>query len=198
AVAALASLPTAWRVSPRQDGPRLSRVQQMMIAGRRSGVAQSLRLARISPFASGGGGRDIDRGAQATYPFVEGQMPLQRVHSFLVHPAKHDEEPPEVRGTSIHRRGQTSLYEMLNGVFTRAPEECDIDIVFRRNDDGQQQNDCRDLLVAYAEDPSMPNGRVIAQRLQAVTTHRSGLGLFFLMKGQQDDVHTLVVARFPA
>jgi hypothetical protein len=44
----------------------------------------------------------------------------------------------------------------------------------------------------------MPNGRLIAQRLQAVTTHRSGLGLFFLMKGQQNDVHTLVVARFPA
>ena len=87
---------------------------------------------------------------------------------------------------------------MLNGVFDRAPEECDIEIVFRRNDDGQQQNDCRDLLVAYAEDPSMPNGRLIAQRLQAGTTHRSGLGLFFLMKGQQDDVHTLVVARFPA
>jgi hypothetical protein len=131
-------------------------------------------------------------------PFVEGKMPLQRVHSFLVHPAKHDEEPPEVRGTSIQRRGQASLYQMLNGVFERAPEECDIDIVFRRNDDGHQQNDCRDLLVAYAEDPAMPNGRLIAQRLQAVTTHRSGLGLFFLMKGQQGDVHTLVVARFPA
>lgn len=123
-------------------------------------------------------------------------MPLQRIHSFLVHPAKHADEQPAIRGTNIPRRGP--FFEMLNGVFARAPEECDIDIVFKNNDGGQQQNDCRDLLIAYVQDPTLANGRAIASRLQSVTTHRSGLGLMFLMHGQEGDTHTLVAARFPA
>jgi hypothetical protein len=123
-------------------------------------------------------------------------MALQRIHSFLVHPAKHDEEPPGISGTQIPRRGP--LYTMLSRVFSKASEECDIDIVFRRAEDGRQQNDCRDLLVAYARESSIANGRAVAARLQAVTTHRSGLGLLFLMKGSDAGQHTLVVSRFPA
>ena len=41
-------------------------------------------------------------------------MPIERVHSYLVHPSKHDEEQPEVSGTQIPRRG--SLYAMLGDI----------------------------------------------------------------------------------
>lgn len=123
-------------------------------------------------------------------------MPIERVHSFLVHPAKHVADQPDISGAQIPRRGR--LYQMLTGVFNRAHEECDIEIVFRPDDGGQQQNECRDLLVAYAQEPSIPNGRSVASRLQMVSTHRSGLGLLFLMKGEVDGNHHLVISRFPA
>jgi hypothetical protein len=123
-------------------------------------------------------------------------MPIERAHSFLVHPAKHEEEPPEISGTQIRRRDP--VYKMLTTVFDRASDECDIEIVFQVGDDGVQQNECRDLVVAYAQEPTVTHGRRVAERLQAVTTHRSGLGLLFLMTGQLNDEHKLVISRFPA
>lgn len=123
-------------------------------------------------------------------------MTIERAHSFLVHPAKNEDEQPEISGTQIPRRGR--LYDMLTGVFGRAHEECDIEIVFRPDNQGRQQNECRDLVVAYVREPSVPNGRALASRLQTVTTHRSGLGLLFLMKGDFEGNHQLVISRFPA
>lgn len=123
-------------------------------------------------------------------------MPIERIHSFLIHPAKNVDQQPEISGTQIPRRG--SLNTMLENVFDRAPEECDIEIIFRKETQERPQNDCRDLLIAYMREPSIPAGRLIANRLQAVTTHRSGLGLLFLMKGEVDNKHQLVIARFPA
>src|SRR5437868_105771 len=41
-------------------------------------------------------------------------MPIARVHSFLVHPSKNEEEQPPISGTLIPRQGP--LYEMLAGV----------------------------------------------------------------------------------
>src|SRR6516162_5793423 len=114
-------------------------------------------------------------------------MPIQHIHSFLVHPAKNEEEQPEISGAEIPRHGK--LYNMLSNVFDRSPEECTIEIAFRGDNTGQQHNDCRDLILAYANEPTIPNGRLIAARLQAVTTHRSGLGLLFLTKGEDDDNH---------
>ena len=123
-------------------------------------------------------------------------MPITQIHSFLVQPAKHEEEQPEISGTSIPL--QDSLYKMLAIVFHKAYEECEIEIVFRPDEQGRQQNECRDLLVAYSRQPTIPHGRSIASRLQAVTTHRSGLGLLFLMKGNVEGEHQLVISRFPA
>jgi hypothetical protein len=87
---------------------------------------------------------------------------------------------------------------MLTRLFELADEECDVEIVFRPGEGGRQQNECRDLMVAYAADPSIQAGRLLAGRLQAVSTHRSGLGLLFLMKGEENGKHRLVVSRFPA
>ena len=87
---------------------------------------------------------------------------------------------------------------MLRTVFDRASHECDIDIVFQPDRDGRQQNDCRDAIIKIVAAPTVVHGRAIAKRLQAVTTNRSGLGLLFLMKGDNDNVDTVVISRFPA
>lgn len=122
-------------------------------------------------------------------------MSLEHVHSFLVHPSKAEKEQPRIGGTDVALSGP--LAKMLTNVFEKASEECDIDIVFLSKA-GKQQNDCRDLLIAYAADPSIPKGRDIAGRLQSITTNRSRLGLLFLMKGTNNGIHKLVVSRFPA
>jgi hypothetical protein len=123
-------------------------------------------------------------------------MSIEQIHSFLVHPAKHEEEQPEISGAELSHSGQ--LYTMLERLFERATTECDIEIVFRPNNEGEQQNDCRDRLIAYAQEPTLPHGRSLAGRLQAVSTHRSGLGLLFLMKGISGGTHVMVISRFPA
>lgn len=123
-------------------------------------------------------------------------MSVEHIHSFLVHPSKAEEEQPPVGGTTIPLSGK--LGKMLAGVYDRAPDECDIDIVFRADPEGRQQNDCRDLLVAYVRVPSIPHGRDVAGRLQSVTTNRSGLGLLFIMQGKEGRKHRIVVSRFPA
>lgn len=123
-------------------------------------------------------------------------MPVEAIYSFLVHPAKNADNPPEISGTQIPRFG--SLYEMLISVFERAPRECNIEIIFRPDDNGRQRNECRDSLITYTENPNLENGKAVAGKLQEVTTHRSGLGLLFLIKGIIGREHCLVISRFPA
>lgn len=123
-------------------------------------------------------------------------MAVEHVHGFLVHPSKADKDQPPIGGTSLPLSG--SLGKMLTNVFEKAPMECDIEIAFRPDDEGRQQNECRDLLIAYVASPLVPNGRVIAERLQMITTNRSGLGLLFLMQGKANGSQKLVVSRFPA
>jgi len=123
-------------------------------------------------------------------------MNLGKIHSFLVHPAKGEEIQPLIGGTEVPQEGR--LGDMLAAIFARAPLECDIAITFRPNDDGNQENECRDDLVTYIGAPTIATGRTIAGRLQRVTTHRSGLGLLFLMTGADGAVRRLVASRFPA
>lgn len=123
-------------------------------------------------------------------------MKLTDIHSFLVHPAKKADPQPAVSGTSVPRSG--SLYKMLDDLFQRAPKECDVQIVFSPDAGGNQNNPLRDCIEEYARTPSVPLGRVVAERLQMVTTNRSGLGLLFLLKGSGTNSHSLVISRFPA
>lgn len=123
-------------------------------------------------------------------------MALERIHSFLVHPSKADDEQPLIGGTSVPKHGKLS--QMLSRIYDRAATECDIEIVFQPDAAGQPHNDCRRDLIRYIQQPTMSNGRTIASRLQAVTTHRSGLGLLFLMTGRENATAKLVVSRFPA
>lgn len=87
---------------------------------------------------------------------------------------------------------------MLTRIFDRAPTECDIAIAFRPDGNGKQLNECREDFVRYIGNPTLSNGRRIAQRLQDATTHRSGLGLLFLVTGNINGRKRLIVSRFPA
>ncbi|AMO72697.1 hypothetical protein AZE99_13300 [Sphingorhabdus sp. M41] len=85
---------------------------------------------------------------------------------------------------------------MLKAIYSAGPDARDFDITFNSNS-GSQQNDCRDLMIAYQQDPKKKNGRAIAQRLQSMTDNRSGIGLLFLISGNYGLNERLVVSRFP-
>lgn len=123
-------------------------------------------------------------------------MSITRIHSFLVHPSKHEERQPPIGGVEVPHTGR--LFEMLARLDAGAESECDIDITFRPEDDGTQQNDCRDLLLKYLGKPILPVGLEVAKRLQELTTKRSGLGLLFLIATKNEHGHRLLLSRFPA
>jgi hypothetical protein len=123
-------------------------------------------------------------------------LKIQVMHSFLVYPDKGAEEQTPIKGTEV--TDDEDLLRMLRGIFDAAPRECKFEISFSPNAEGKQQNDCRDLIVDYIDGHSKVKARKIAERLQAVTTHRSGLGLLFFILGQDGKTKRLVISRFPA
>jgi hypothetical protein len=137
----------------------------------------------------------IPMSSQKQLPAPPG-IQIGSIHSFLVHPGKSALNPHEISGTEVPMSGV--LFGMLKNVFDKAEEECQHNIAFAADDQGKQENDCRSLLLAYIEDSDLTHGREVAKRLQNVTTHRSRLGLMFLMKGQHKGETKLVVSRFPA
>lgn len=122
-------------------------------------------------------------------------MPITTIHSFLVHPGKNRDDAPAIAGTRVTKKSK--LLDMLEGLYAKSDSECEIDIAFG-DTDGEQKNPCRDLVVAYAQDPQMAKGRAIAQRLQSATTNKPGLGLLFLILGKEGKRTKLVISRFPA
>lgn len=123
-------------------------------------------------------------------------MPIECIHTYLVHPGKAADDAPNIGGTPVVLNGR--LFDLLAGVYEKSSQECDIDISFNPSRDGAQNNPCRDLIVAYLQDKTLAHGRRIAERLQTMTDHRSGLGLLFLIAGKVGNNHKLVVSRFPA
>jgi hypothetical protein len=122
-------------------------------------------------------------------------MNVEVIHSFLVHPDKGGPTQTAIKGTRVTKAGP--LLSLLTDIFLLSANEYPHEIIFNHAPNGTQQNDCRDLFVGYVSDPSHANGLRIAQRLQSVTTHRSKLGLAFVMLGRQGTRRRLVVSRFP-
>lgn len=123
-------------------------------------------------------------------------MAIESIFSFLVHPGKGEDLQPDIGGVSIPLEGK--LFYMLSTVFSKASEECNIDIAFTRSDDGSQHNNCRAEIIKLLKIKSLSNARVLAKRLQAVTTKRSGLGLLFIVLGSDGPTERVYIARFPA
>jgi hypothetical protein len=122
-------------------------------------------------------------------------MEIHSIHSFLIRPGKGAESPDDINGATVARSGR--LFEMLKPLFDGAERDCPHKIAFN-SENGKQQNTCRDELIAYIKNRDIHHGREIAKRLQSVTTHRSGLGLLFLVAGEEDGETKIVVSRFPA
>lgn len=116
-------------------------------------------------------------------------------HAFLVHPAKNT-AAPALSGETLPNSGK--LFELLADIFHASPEDKDFEVTFYPNASGAQQNDCRDLIVAFQADPTLENAEAIAARLQTCTDNRSGRGLLFLMAGQHGSKFRVTISRFPA
>lgn len=122
-------------------------------------------------------------------------MAIHTVHTFVVHPRKNEEAGARVNGASLKLDGK--MFDLLNTIYGRSEDECDIDITFLPAPDGAQQNDCRDLIVEYLGRPTLANGRAIAAMLEKSTDFRSGLGLLFLLAGREGRDHRIIISRFP-
>ncbi|MEY4237900.1 MAG: hypothetical protein RL339_501 [Pseudomonadota bacterium] len=116
--------------------------------------------------------------------------------AFLIHPAKGNDSAPEIVGNLVPGSGK--LFDMLSAIFHAKPDGRDFEVTFDPNDDGSQQNDCRDLFLAATSSPGLATATPIAKRLQLVTDNRSGIGLLFVMVGQHGTKNRIVVSRFPA
>ena len=123
-------------------------------------------------------------------------MEINLIQCFLVHPEKKRDEKTTIIGTTVNQEGR--LFYMLKGIFEKAPKECTYSIAFLPNDLGGQQNDFRDLILEHIKNGNIDSGMKIALHLQSVTTHRSGLGLLFIMLGQSERKKRIVLSRFPA
>jgi hypothetical protein len=121
-------------------------------------------------------------------------MPIEHAFTYMVHPGRSDPDATKITGASVPLSGK--LFGLLSDVYEKADRECDIDIEFKSG--GKKDNACRDLITAFAAQPSVESGRAIAHRLASVTTHRSGLGLLFLILGKEGDAYKLLISRFPA
>jgi hypothetical protein len=121
-------------------------------------------------------------------------MKPNTILSYLVPAGKGQEDPEKVTGTEIPPTG--SLFSMLTGVFENSTSECTVPIRFVT--DGSQQNDVRDEIRELLKHPTLVKGRLLAERLGGVSTGKSGLGLLFLLIGQDGAQHKIVLSRFPA
>lgn len=123
-------------------------------------------------------------------------MVIGSIFSFLVHPGKGEDVQPDIGGVTIPLEGK--LFSKLSTVFDKASDECNIDIAFTRSDDGSQNNNCRTDIIELLERQTLDNARALADRLQSVTTKRSGLGLLFVILGSSGTTKRIYIARFPA
>lgn len=123
-------------------------------------------------------------------------MDITTAFSFLVHPSKKDTTQPQIGGTTLPLQG--NLFDMLNGVFNKAAHECNIDIAFLPQPDGKQYNVRRNDIIEILKQPTVSRVRLLAQHLQKVTTHRSGLGLLFVLIGTDATQKRIYISRFPA
>lgn len=122
-------------------------------------------------------------------------MAIEAVHAFLVHPGKGVTGATPVSGKELDQTGK--LFDQLQSVFDAGPDKRDFEVTFKVAAGGPQQNDCRDAMLAYANNPTLPNGQAIAERLQSVTDKRSAIGLLFLINGNHGLKRRLVVSRLP-
>lgn len=123
-------------------------------------------------------------------------MSILHAFAFLIPPGKGAKGGGAISAKEL-AMGTGKLSDMLGSIFSSDPSSRDFEITFNPAADGTQQNDCRDLLITFEANPTATNGLRIAERLQAATDNRSGIGLLFLLLGTGGPKKRLVVSRFP-
>jgi hypothetical protein len=123
-------------------------------------------------------------------------MKIQKIYSYLSYPSKHEERQPEIGGAIIPHKGR--LYDMLMDMFDKSDSECNIPICFKPDENGVQNNACRNEIIELINSPGIATGRKIAERLQSVSTRKSGMGLLFLIMAEEGKTHKVMISRFPA
>lgn len=122
-------------------------------------------------------------------------MGIESIHSFLVHPRKKSTGQSSIVGTNVPLAGK--LFDLLNDIYSSTDSQCDIEISFNQSVDGKQANPCRELIIDYLATPNLARAKKIAERLEGVTTKRSGLGLLFVIAGKEGAERKFVISRFP-
>lgn len=122
-------------------------------------------------------------------------MPITHLHSYLVHPGKGLDESalPEIRGATLKLDGK--LFTLLKRVYDRSKDDCKTSISFTSD---SKSNDARDLIVSYATRPRSDSGLKLAKRLQLFTDGTSGMGLLFVIRGEEGTKTKTLISRFPA
>jgi hypothetical protein len=123
-------------------------------------------------------------------------MDIVKIVSYLVHPGKHLENPPLCKCTEILHDG--TLFELLFTLFNISDNDCQIPVRFVMVNDNVHNNEIRNYIIDFIRNPTLNNGQSIAHRMSSVTTNRSKLGLLFLILGRENNIHKLVISRFPA
>jgi len=114
---------------------------------------------------------------------------MSEIFSFVVPPRDAELDETSLIGAILE---ETRTREVVHSLMMRADRECKTKLRFS---DGE--NHSRELLHKMRISPSLKNGKNIALHLHGVTTKRSGSGLLFI--GRIDDQEdTLFISRFPA
>ncbi len=122
-------------------------------------------------------------------------MEISLIYSYLVNPSKHEKEQPIIGGVKIPLSGK--LFKMLNEIFIKADTECSIPICFIP-EKNEQKNICLGEIIEFINNKNIEAGRKLAERLQTVTTSKSGLGLLFLILSKNKNSYKFLISRFPA
>lgn len=122
-------------------------------------------------------------------------VPIQSIHTYLVYPGKGAPEIDAINGSEVPLQGK--LFGLLEDVYARSDNESTIDIAFNQGQDGTQANPCRTLVINHLSNRTIDTGRALAERLAQYTTKRSGLGLLFLIVGEEGGSRKIVISRFP-
>ncbi|NPV40842.1 MAG: hypothetical protein HPY72_05800 [Anaerolineae bacterium] len=123
-------------------------------------------------------------------------MAIEKVISFLVYPGKNVKKVNPPMGVEIELNG--SLFNLLNEVYEKSDSECNIPIRFLSQDEKNQFNEMRLLIINFLKNRDSTNGEKIASRLSDFTNQIPGLALLFLIYGNENNYQKFVISRFPA
>lgn len=122
-------------------------------------------------------------------------LAITEIHAFLCQPQKRQPSAPRLIGHTLVAGSDT--FNLIAEIFRKSDSECKIDVSLRPQPDGTQQNDFRDLLLAFARAGGVQAAEPLAYRLAQSTTHRSGQGLLFIVRAVEGGYYTLLLSRFP-